>query len=159
MTLAAEKSIQFSVWPIALGMIHIWRPWKLSNFQDPPPPCPSGSKILPHPWFCTSNFRQPSPSPNDNQSIKRKHNPMMTIICYQVLPSFRSAFVFSINPLILYYGFLLTSFHLAEASLLYFLLRGFTLLCVLLSENLKKCLLFIIFRFANNLFYLHNLRR
>ena len=24
-----------------LGIIHIWHPWKLSNFQDPPPPCPS----------------------------------------------------------------------------------------------------------------------
>ena len=26
-------------------------------------------------------------SPNNNQSIKRKHNPRMTIICYQILPS------------------------------------------------------------------------
>ena len=57
-------------------------------------------------------------------------------------PSFRSAFVFSINPLI-WSGFPLTSFHLAEASLLYLLLRGFILLCVHLSENIKKCLLFI----------------
>ena len=77
-------------------------------------------------------------------------------------PSFRSAFVFSINPLILS-GFHLTSFHLAEASLLYLLLHGFTLLCVQLSKNIKKCLLFIIIHifsinFANNLFYLHNLK-
>ena len=28
-----------------------------------------------------------SPSPNDEESIKVKHNPRMTIICYQVLPS------------------------------------------------------------------------
>ena len=48
-------------------------------------------------------------------------------------PSFRSAFVFSINPLVLS-GFPLTFFHLAEASLLYPLLRGFILLCVQLSE-------------------------
>ena len=39
-----------------------------------------------------------SPSPNDNQSIKRKHNPRMTIICYQVLPSDQLSFdFFSIN--------------------------------------------------------------
>ena len=77
-------------------------------------------------------------------------------------PSFRSAFVFNINPLILS-GFPLTSFHLAEASLLYLLLRGFTFLCVQLSENIKECLLFIIIHifsthFAINLFYLHNLK-
>ena len=38
----------------------------------------------------TSNFDitlPPSPSPNNNQSIKRKHNPRMTIVCYQVFPS------------------------------------------------------------------------
>ena len=29
---------------------------------------------------------------NDNQSIKRKHNPKMTILCYQVLPSVRLLF-------------------------------------------------------------------
>ena len=42
-------------------------------------------------------------------------------------PYFRSAFVFSINLLILP-GFPLTSFHLGEASLLYLLLCGFILL-------------------------------
>ena len=40
----------------------------------------------------TSHFRRTpsvplSFSPNDNQSIKRKDNPWMTIICYQDLPS------------------------------------------------------------------------
>ena len=52
------------------------------------------------------------PSPNDNQLIERKHNPRMTIICYQVF-----VFVFSINSLI-FPGFPLSSFHLAEANLL-----------------------------------------
>ena len=71
-------------------------------------------------------------------------------------PSFRSVFVFSINPLI-FSGFPLTSFCLAEVSLLYLLLRGFILLCVRLSKNIKKCLLFIIIHvfstpFAINLF-------
>ena len=50
------------------------------------------------PWPWTSNLKLTTPpSPNNNQSIKRKHNPRMTIICYQV-------------------GFPLTSFHLAKAS-------------------------------------------
>ena len=43
---------------LSLGLIHIWRPWKLSNFQDLPPPCPSTSKIFPPPWPWTSNFKQ-----------------------------------------------------------------------------------------------------
>ena len=34
-----------------------------------------------------SNAPPSLPSPNDNQSIKRKRNPRMTIICYQDLPS------------------------------------------------------------------------
>ena len=52
------------------------------------------------------------PFPNGNPSIQIKHNPRMTLICYQVLPS---AFVFSINSLILssFHIFL----HLAEVSL------------------------------------------
>ena len=37
----------------------------------------------------------PPPSLNDNQSVKSKHNPRMTIMLSG--PSFRSAFVFSIN--------------------------------------------------------------
>ena len=56
------------------------------------------------------------PSPNDNQSIERKHNP--SFICYTLSGlSFRSSFVFSINSLSLS-CFPLISFHLAEASLL-----------------------------------------
>ena len=69
-------------------------------------------------------------------------------------PSFRSALVFSIKPLILS-DFSLTSFHLAEASLLYLLLRGFILLCVQLLKNIKKCLLFIIIHNQPVLFAQH----
>ena len=58
-------------------------------------------------------FQTKPPSPNGNQSIQIKHNPRMTLICYQVLPS---AFVFSIKSLISS-SFHLTLFHLAEASL------------------------------------------
>ena len=88
--------------------------------------------------------------------------------------SFRSAFAFSINSLILS-GFPLTFFHLAEANLVprailknqkpifclpltakicagikveltphYLLFRDFIFLCVQLSKNIKKCFLFII---------------
>ena len=35
---------------------------------------------------------EPPPSPNDNQSVKRKHNPRMTIICFQAFPSGRLSF-------------------------------------------------------------------
>ena len=47
-------------------------------------------------------------------------------------PSFRSAFVFSINSLILS-GFSLTSFHLAEASLSVFLWL-YTLVCAVVQK-------------------------
>ena len=39
---------------------------------------------------------EPSPFPNDNQSIKTKHNPRLTIMCYQVLPS--GGLLFSVSP-------------------------------------------------------------
>ena len=42
-------------------MIHICCPWKLSSFQNPPPPCPCTSKIFPPPWPSTSNSK-PTPS-------------------------------------------------------------------------------------------------
>ena len=75
--------------------------------------------------------------------------------------SFRSAFVFSINSLILP-GFPLTCFHLAEPH--YLLFRGFILWIVQLSKNITKFLLFIIIHifsthFAINLFYLHNMNK
>ena len=74
--------------------------------------------------------------------------------------SFRSAFVLSINSLILF-GFPLTSFHLAEASLSAFLWL-YTLVCAV-AQNITKYLLFIIIHifttyFAINLFYLYNLK-
>ena len=38
--------------------MHIWRPWKLPNFQEPPPSCPATSKILPPTWPRTSNLKR-----------------------------------------------------------------------------------------------------
>ena len=59
-------------------------------------------------------------------------------------PSFRSAFVFSINSLILS-GFPLTSFHLAEDSLSAFSwLYIHVFMCVQLSKYTTKCLLLTI---------------
>ena len=43
--------------------------------------------------------KKASPSPNDNQSIKRKHNPSFTIICYQVFPSGRLSFTVSTHEI------------------------------------------------------------
>ena len=45
-------------------------------------PCPSTSEILP--LDLGGSISNEPLIPNDNQSIKRKHNPRMTIICYQV---------------------------------------------------------------------------
>ena len=94
---------------------------KIVQFSRPPhpPPTPLSRHV---PWT-SNNFKQiiPRPplgprvrSPNDNQLIKRKHNPRMNIMLSEF--SFKSAFVFSISSLILS-GFPMASFHLAEANL------------------------------------------
>ena len=75
---------------------------KVIQFSRPlTPPCLSTSKVLPPQLSLDVQFQTTPPlhptSPIDNQSIKGKHNPRMTITCY----SFRSAFVFIINLLIL----------------------------------------------------------
>ena len=106
-------------YPIILGMIHIWHPWELSIFQDPPPPLSSyvqnsSTSLTMDVRFQTNPL--PLPSPNDNQSIKRKHNPRVTIICYQVRSFLQVGFCFQYQLSNLS-GFLLTSFHLALANL------------------------------------------
>ena len=50
---------------------------KIVQLRPPPPPPP---------------FPYPPSSPNDNQSIQRKHDPRMTIICCQILPSRQLSF-------------------------------------------------------------------
>ena len=144
---------------LQLGLTHIWRPWKLSNFKDPSPILFIYVQNSSTPLILDVQFQINPSSPNDDQSTKRKYNPRMTIICYQVLPS---GFDFNINPLILS-GFPKTSSHFSEASLLYLLLCGFTLLCEKLSQYIKKCLLFIISPsfstlFTISLFCFHNLK-
>ena len=58
---------------------------KIVEFSQPTTPCPSTSEILPPSWPWMSNFEwtPPPSSQNDNQSIKRKHDPRMNIVCYQ----------------------------------------------------------------------------
>ena len=109
-------------------MTHIWRLWKLSNFQDPSPhfsiyvqyspspPSPSYLSLTLDVQFQTN----PSPSLSrqivtNNQSIKRKHNLSMTN--YVIRSFLQVGFRFQYESLILS-GF---SFHLAEASLSAFL--------------------------------------
>ena len=62
-----------------LGMIHMWWPWKLSNFQDPPPHLSIYVQNSFTPVTLDVQFQMNPLSPNDNQSIKRTHNPRMTI--------------------------------------------------------------------------------
>ena len=50
-----------------------------------------------------------TPSPNDNQSIKRQHNPRMTIICFQDISS-GCFFLFSINSKLVWLSFDFFSF-------------------------------------------------
>ena len=89
---------------MTFGAIHIWRPWKVFNFRDHPPLLCPATKILPsHDLGRPIANEAPLPlhsSPNDNQSVKRKHNLGMTLY---VIRSFLQVD--------------LTSFHLAEANL------------------------------------------
>ena len=94
------------------------------------------------------------PSPNDNQSIKRKHNPRMTIyvIRYSLHVGFRLQYQL-VSLIWLSFDFFSFSWSLTISFFC-----GFTLLCVLLSS---KSFLFIITRvfsthFAIKLFYLRN---
>ena len=88
-----------------------------------------------HPKFFNSLYLVHSisndpPFPNDKQPIKRKQSKND----YYLLsgPSFRFDFVFNINSLILF-GFLLTFFHLAKASLCAFPWLS-TLVCAVVQK-------------------------
>ena len=100
-------------------MIHIWRPWKLSNFQDPHPPYLSTSKHLSPSWLWTSNFKQTAPS---LQMITNelKENLIQGWLLYLIRSLLRFGSRFHINSLILF-CFPLTSFHSDDTSLSAFL--------------------------------------
>ena len=128
---------------------------KIVQFSIPPPPlCPSTSKIPPPPWPWTSNFRR---APSLQMIVNPlNENSFQGWLLYVIRSFLQVGFRFPYQPINLVW----ISF---EDSLLYLLLRGFILLCVQLSENIKKCLLLKIIHifsthFAINLFYLHNLK-
>ena len=107
--LSFPNKIRYVLVLLSEEMMRIRRPWKLSNFQNPPPPCPPTSKLISLPWPWTSNFKR-TPA---LQMITNKFKENISKDDYDILscPSFRPTFVFSINSLILS-GVPLTSFHL-----------------------------------------------
>ena len=62
---------------------------KIVQFAGPPTPLIHLRPKFFHPLdLGRPILKDPPPlSPNGNQSVKRKHNPRMTIICYQVIPT------------------------------------------------------------------------
>ena len=92
-----EIKMTWDSWNLAQRLTLIWRPWKLSNFQDPLSIHLQTSSTLDLGRPISNKAPTPSLLPssaNDNQLVKRKHNSKMTIICYQVLPLGRLDFVF-----------------------------------------------------------------
>ena len=115
-----------------LGMIHIWCPWKLSNFQDPPPTL--SIYVQDSSTLLTSDIQfQMTRPPLQMIRNELKENVIQGWLYILSSPSFRSAFIFSINSLILS-GFPLTSFHLAEASLFAFSWL-YTLVCAVVQKH------------------------
>ena len=106
---------------------------KITQISKPITPHPSSLSI--YVWNSSTpltldvQFQMNPPSPNDNQLIKRKHNPRMTSICYKFLLSGQLSFSIcykfllsgqlSFSIWINLNSFPLTSFPLAEASLCY----------------------------------------
>ena len=91
------------VWPINITHLQFLRDdthitsMKIIQFLRPPPPKPRLSIYVQTsftPLTLDVHFITKSPSPpsyththssNDNQPLKRKHNPRMTIMCYQLI--------------------------------------------------------------------------
>ena len=75
------KIVQFSRPPTPLALLHpkFSHPLDLGRPVSNEPPPPSSL----------------TPLPNDDQSVKSKHNPRMTIICYQILTLGRLSFSIS----------------------------------------------------------------
>ena len=65
---------------------------KVAQFLNLPNPLVNLSPKFFRPFDPGGSITPPPPSPNDKQPIKRKHNPKVTFICYQVLPSGRLSF-------------------------------------------------------------------
>ena len=136
--------------------MHIWHPWKLSNFQNRLPPCPSASKILPPFWPWTSNFKRTSPSPSDKQSIKGKRNPRLTNYYMLSVPFLQVSLGIQyqlINLVWLSFEFL----HLGEASLSAFLWL-YNLVCAVIQKYHEMPFIYnyshFCYTFCNQLFFI-----
>ena len=131
-------------------MIHIWPPWKLSNFQAPHPHCPSASEILPPPRPWTSNFKRiPHLPPFHMITNQLKENIIQGWLLYVIRSFLQVGFHFHcqlINHVWVSFDFLSLSWSH------YLLFRGFIYLCEQLSKNNTKCLLFIIIHIFNTHF-------
>ena len=114
---------------------------KIVQFLRPPTPLvhlhPKFFHLIDHGRLISD---EPS-SPLQMITNQLKENIIQGWLVYVIRSFLQVGFRFHYQPINLVW-LPLTFFHLAEASLLYLLLCGFTLLCVQFSENIKKCLLF-----------------
>ena len=71
---------------------------KIAQFSRPPNPLVHLHPKFFHPRDLGRQIsNEPLPTTNDNQSIRRKHNPRMTILCYHVHPLGRLSLSVSTN--------------------------------------------------------------
>ena len=89
---------------ILLGIIHIWCPWRFSNFQDLPP-----RLVYLHPKFLQSLdlgrpiSNEPSPRLQLITNLLKEDIIQRLLLCYQVLPSGRLSFSFGWSLIIRFY--------------------------------------------------------
>ena len=144
-----------------LGIIQIWRLWKLFNFQDHHRSCWSTPKILPLPWPWTSNFKRTPPLQMITNQLKE--NIIQGLLFYVIRSFLQVDFRFQyqlINLVWLSFDFFSFSWRL---NICFFVFCDFIPLYVQLSQNITKCLLFISIHtfgthFATSMFYFHNLK-
>ena len=97
--------------------MHIWRSWKLANFQDSPPPLSSSvQNSLSSPIDLGRPKRPPKLFHLQIITNQFKENIIQGWLLHVIRSFLRSDFILSINSLILS-GFPLTFIHLAEATL------------------------------------------
>ena len=116
-------------------MVHVWRPWKLSNFQDPLPHLLIYVQNSSTPLNLNLQFQTtPLPPPASLQMITNqlKENIIQAWLLQVIRSFFQVDFCFQHNSLTLS-GFPLTSFYLAEASLSA-LLCHYTLVCAVVQK-------------------------
>ena len=134
----------------------MWRPLKLSNFQYPlRTPLTIYVQIFFIPLTLHVQFQMTTPLQMITNQLKEKivQGWLLNVIRSFLHVGFRLQYQ-PINLVWLFFDF----FPFTETSLLYLLLPGFIVLCVLLSKNIKKRLLFIIIHifsthFAIKLFF------